>query len=90
MNRGMHDLQLRHTSWRFQQVDDDKNDSNQDKTVRQVEYRPTIDMEAREIEKRYFQGRKVDVEKIKIQEIHYFPEAHAVDQISDSSAQDHA
>ena len=72
------------------EVNDNQDYSNQDETICQVEYRPTIDMEAREIEKRYFQGRKVDVEKIKIQEIHYFPEAHAVDQISDSSAQDHA
>ena len=70
------------------EVNDNQDYSNQDETICQVEYRPTIDMEAREIEKRYFQGRKVDVEKIKIQEIHYFPEAHAVNQISDRSAQD--
>ena len=71
-------------------MDDDKDDSNQDKAICQIEYGPTIQMETREIEKQYFQRGKADVEEIKIQKIHHLPEAYPVDQIPDRSTQDHA
>lgn len=47
-------------------------------------------METGEIERQYFQRREINVEKIKIQEIHNLSEAQAVEQIPNCPTQYHA